>query len=77
MGTAIDMKPALIPDDELRARDNSGGMDWKPYTAEFGDGGYVCGGAKPHLSAGAKGQGTENGDEDMAERRQGRRGRAG
>src|SRR6185437_11674915 len=29
MGTAIDMKPALIPDDELRARDNSGGMDWE------------------------------------------------
>lgn len=44
------IKPRLIPDYELLPRDDSGGPEWDPYTAEFGDGGYVTG-EKAHLSA--------------------------
>lgn len=44
------IKPKLVPDYELLARDDSGGPDWEPYTAEFGDGGFVMG-EKEHLSA--------------------------
>ncbi len=44
------IKPKLIPDDELRGRDNSGGIDFHPYTQEWDDGGIVTG-MKPHLSA--------------------------
>lgn len=50
MGNAIDMTPKLIPDDELLARDNSGGIDFDPYTAKWGDGGKITGGPKPHLA---------------------------
>jgi len=44
------IKPKLVPDYELLARDDSGGPDYQPYTAEFGDGGFVSG-EKAHLSA--------------------------
>lgn len=44
------IKPKLIPDYELLPRDDSGGPEWDPYTAEFGDGGFVTG-DKAHLSA--------------------------
>lgn len=44
------IEPRLIPDYELLGRDDSGGPDWQPRTAEFGDGGMVTG-AKKHLSA--------------------------
>lgn len=44
------IKPKLIPDYELLGRDDSGGPDYQPYTAEFGDGGFVHG-EKAHLSA--------------------------
>lgn len=47
---AAGIKPKLIPDYELMARDDSGGPEYDPYTAEFGDGGFVQG-AKAHLSA--------------------------
>lgn len=43
------IKPRLIPDNELLGRDDSGGPEWDPYTAQFGDGGYVTG-EKAHLS---------------------------
>lgn len=50
------MKPRLIPDYELMPRDDSGGPDFQPYTAVFGDGGFVQGGDKKHLSvSGGKG----------------------
>lgn len=68
------MEPALIPDEELRARDNSGGIDFRPYTQEWGDGGYITGGPKPHLSRDSDGDGEEDGHEDMEEREEGRRG---
>lgn len=46
------IKPKLIPNAELMARDDSGGPEWDPHTAQFGDGGYVTGGdEKGHLSA--------------------------
>lgn len=46
---AATMKPRFIPDYELLGRDDSGGPDWQPRTAVFGDGGDVTG-AKAHLS---------------------------
>lgn len=46
---AAEMKPRLIPDYELLGRDDSGGPEFDPYTAEFGDGGYTTG-EKSHLS---------------------------
>lgn len=46
---AAGIKPRLIPDAELLGRDDSGGPDYSPYTAQFGDGGYVQG-EKPHLT---------------------------
>lgn len=48
---AAEIKPKLIPDDQLLPRDNSGGLDYTPHTAEWDDGGKVIG-AKSHLSAG-------------------------
>lgn len=54
---AAGIKPKLIPNYELMARDDSGGPDWNPRTAEFGDGGYVVGQEeKGHLSAKDGGQ---------------------
>ena len=44
------IQPKFVPKDELLPRDNSGGPDFKPKTAEFGDGGKVTG-SKPALSA--------------------------
>ena len=44
------IEPRLIPDYELLGRDDSGGPDFQPRTAQFGDGGEITG-AKKHLSA--------------------------
>lgn len=65
------IKPKLIPDYELIPRDDSGGIDWDPYTAEFGDGGYVRGGDKAHLSAkgGSEAPKEGGGDERRKEKR--------
>lgn len=63
------VKPFLIPDEELRPRDNSGGIDWDPYTQQWDDGGYVTG-SKSHLSA----SGGEDRESINAERGAGRRG---
>jgi hypothetical protein len=57
---AATMKPRLIPDYQLLPRDDSGGGDYQPYTAQFGDGGFNSGGAKRHLS-------VSGGDEDKLE----------
>jgi len=46
---AAEMKPRLIPDYVLLPRDDSGGPEFQPYTAQFGDGGFVHG-EKAHLS---------------------------
>lgn len=62
------IKPKLIPDYELMARDDSGGPDYDPYTAEFGDGGYVQG-EKAHLSAHGGKDDDEKLDEISAEPR--------
>ena len=53
------IKPKFVPDNALRARDNSGGLGFEPYTEQFGDGGYVTG-MKPHLSTDSTG-GTKTG----------------
>jgi hypothetical protein len=66
------IKPKFIPNDELRARDNSGGLDFEPYTAEFGDGGRVTG-DKAHLSA----RGGGDTEEPMTERKMGEKGQRG
>lgn len=57
MGDATTISPKLIPDESLLPRDNSGGIDFEPYTMVFGDGGKITGGPKPHLAAGAGGTG--------------------
>lgn len=59
---AATIKPKLVPDYELQARDDSGGPDYSPYTAEFGDGGFVQG-PKAHLSAKGGSDDEEAGDE--------------
>lgn len=46
---AATMKPRLVEDEDVMARDNSGGAGFKPRSGEFGDGGKVTG-AKSHLS---------------------------
>lgn len=56
------IKPKLVPDYELLARDDSGGPDYQPYTAEFGDGGFVHG-EKAHLSAHGGTEDPDDGDE--------------
>lgn len=38
---ATDIAPRLIADEHLHGRDNSGGPDFDPYCAQFGDGGRV------------------------------------
>ena len=66
------IKPKLIPDYELLARDDSGGPEWDPYTQEFGDGGYVTG-EKSHLMArdGSDDEMAEEGDEQDQKYRKG------
>ena len=59
---AAGIKPRLIPDYELLTRDDSGGPDYQPYNAEFGDGGYVTG-EKAHLSAHGGENDSDDGDE--------------
>lgn len=49
---AADIAPKFVPTDALHPRDNSGGIDYDPHTAEWGDGGRVTG-AKSYLSAGS------------------------
>src|SRR5271165_2662025 len=55
------IKPKFIPNNELLPRDDSGGQDYTPYTAQFGDGGYVTGGDKSYLSAHGGGDAGEGG----------------
>lgn len=65
---AAEIRPKFIPDDELLGRDDSGGPEFTPYTAQFGDGGRVTG-AKAHLSATGGGSDRMKGDEiDRSER---------
>lgn len=56
------IKPKFVPNNELLARDDSGGQDFTPYTGQFGDGGYVTGGDKSYLSASGGGDAGEGGD---------------
>lgn len=56
------IKPKLIPDFELLPRDDSGGPEFNPYNAQFGDGGFVQG-AKAHLSASGGTDDEVEGDE--------------
>lgn len=70
MADAATMKPKFIPDDDLLPRDNSGGIDYEPHTGQFGDGGYVQGGAKSHLSV----SGGSDVDGEMGERKVGEAG---
>jgi hypothetical protein len=65
------MEPRLIPDYELLPRDDSGGPEFDPYTAEFGDGGYTTG-AKAHLSVRGGRDDAEAMDEEAKSARRGR-----
>ena len=46
------IRPKLIPDGNLRPRDDSGGLGWHPHSGDWDDGGFILGGAKAHLSPG-------------------------
>lgn len=59
---AADIRPKFVPDFELHGRDDSGGIGYQPYTAQFGDGGRVTG-SKSHLSASGGGSDREEGGE--------------
>lgn len=62
---AAEMKPRLIPDYELLPRDDSGGPDYQPHAAQFGEGGFVAGGDKKHLSvSGGKGDDLDGTQQD-------------
>jgi hypothetical protein len=60
-GDASYIEPKFVPNEFLLGRDDSGGPDYQPYTAKFGDGGKTTG-AKSHLSA-SGGSGGDDGDE--------------
>lgn len=67
------IKPKFVPDAALHGRDDSGGIDYNDnYTEQFGDGGYVTGGAKSYLSAsGGKDVMEKGGEESNTKRRAG------
>lgn len=57
---AAGIKPKFIPNAFLQPRDDSGGPEWDPHTAQFGDGGFVVGGdEKGHLATSGKGHDVE------------------
>lgn len=56
---AAGIAPKFVPNQNLMARDDSGGPDYDPHTGQFGDGGFVIG-EKPHL-------GVSGGSEDAME----------
>lgn len=66
------IKPKFVPNTNLTARDDSGGPEYDPRTAQFGDG-YEKEGEKSHLSAsGGKSDpilGTELDDKPRTENR--------
>lgn len=70
--SAAYVEPFLIPDYELLPRDDSGGPEWDPYTAEWGDGGYTTGGAKAHLSPRGGREQPKLNDEESNKARRGR-----
>lgn len=72
------IKPKFVPNEQLRARDDSGGPDFEPYSAEFGDGGEVTGGSKSHLSArGGDDTGEGRGGEQASRRERETEGKMG
>lgn len=62
------IKPKLIPDAELLGRDDSGGIDYQPYSAQWGDGEFKQG-EKPHLSTGSGKEDRIEGDEISQDQR--------
>lgn len=63
---AADISPKFVPTDSLMGRDNSGGIDYTPRTAEWDDGGKVVG-PKAYLSANGGG-GSAGGNERPKEK---------
>ena len=76
MADAATIKPKFVPNYCLQPRDDSGGPDWQPYTAEWGDGGYAAGEEqKGHLSPSGGGEPPLKGSEQdgtIARRNRGR-----
>lgn len=68
MADAASIKPKFVPDYVLQARDDSGGPDFNPYTAQFSDGGHVTG-PKGHLSASGGPEPGKEGTEETDEPR--------
>lgn len=68
---AAEIKPKFVPDYELLGRDDSGGPEFEPHTAEFGDGGNVTG-PKGHLSATGGSEAPKRGNEESNKARSGK-----
>lgn len=66
---AAGIKPKLVPDYELLPRDDSGGPEFEPHTAAWGDGGKVTG-PKGHLSATSGPEAAKTDDEESDKPRQ-------
>lgn len=65
---AATIKPKFIPDYQLLGRDDSGGLGYEPYNAQFGDGPFKQG-PKAHLSASGGEVEPLAGDERSQEKR--------
>lgn len=63
---AAEMKPRMIPDYHLLPRDDSGGWDYQPETAQWGMGGVVAGGDKKHLSVSGGKLAEQDGTEQLS-----------
>lgn len=62
---AATIRPKLVPDNDLLPRDDSGGLGYNPYTAQFGDGGYSPGlNEKKHLMPRGGGEAPMAGDQE-------------
>lgn len=60
MANSAESSPSFVPDDQLRARDNSGGPGFTPHSADWDDGGRVTG-PKSYLGGNSMGKGKGKG----------------
>jgi hypothetical protein len=68
MADAASMKPKFVPDFQLLPRDDSGGYDYQPRTAQWDDGAEKVG-EKAHLSvSGGKEESVRGTEQDSTSR---------
>jgi hypothetical protein len=62
------IKPVIVSDEAVWPRDDSGGPDFRPYAAEFSDGGYITGEKEMDFGGTDDGDRGNHGDEDEPEK---------